>query len=116
MLILLLCCVIATRVLPALQIQEDKLKKQLTMERQECLELEISIESMLVEIKEPPSLGSSRLVCGHCHHRGHRNSTTKPCELKKCTDYTYCGIKDKHQEYFSKLNSLKVELKKKKQR
>ena len=105
MLILLLCCVIATRVLPALQIQEDKLKKQFTKERQECLELEMSIESMLVEIKEPPSLGS---------HRGHRNSTTKPCELKKCTDYTYCGIKDKHQEYFSKLNSLKVELKKKK--
>ena len=83
-------------------------------ERQECLELEMSIESMLVEIKEPPRLGNSRLVCGHCHHRGHRNSTNKPCELKKCTEYTYCGIKDKHQEYFSKLNSLKVELKKKK--
>ena len=83
-------------------------------ERQECLELEMNIESMLVEIKEPPSLGSSRLVCGHFHHRGHRNATNKPCELKKCTEYTYCGIKEKHQEYFSKLNSLKVELKKKK--
>ena len=39
---------------------------------------------------------------------------TNPVNLKKCTEYTYCGIKDKHQEYFSKLNSLKVELKKKK--
>ena len=87
---------------------------KLVKERQECLELEMSIESMLVEVKEPPSLGSSRLVCGRCHHRGHRNSTNKPCELKKCTEYTYCGIKEKHQEYFSKLNSLKVELKKKK--
>ena len=34
--------------------------------------------------------------------------------LKKCTEYTYCGLKEKHPEYFSKLNSLKVELKKKK--
>ena len=109
-----MCSIIVIQVLPALQIQEDKLKKQLVKERQECLELEMSIESMLVEVKEPPSLGSSRLVCGHCHHRGHRNSTNKPCELKKCTEYTYCGIKEKHQEYFSKLNSLKVELKKKK--
>ena len=114
MLIVLLCSIIVIQVLPALQIQEDKLKKQLVKERQECLELEMNIESMLVEVKEPPSLGSSRLVCGHCHHRGHRNSTNKPCELKKCTEYTYCGIKEKHQEYFSKLNSLKVELKKKK--
>ena len=114
MLIVLLCSIIVIQVLPALQIQEDKLKKQLVKERQECLELEMNIESMLVEVKEPSSLGSSRLVCGHCHHRGHRNSTNKPCELKKCTEYTYCGIKEKHQEYFSKLNSLKVELKKKK--
>ena len=41
-----------TQVLPALQIQEGKLKKKLVKERQECLELEMSIESMLVEIKE----------------------------------------------------------------
>ena len=34
--------------------------------------------------------------------------------MKKCTEYTYCGLKEKHPEYFSKLNSLKVELKKKK--
>ena len=33
---------------------------------------------------------------------------------KKCMEYTYCGLKDKPAEYFSKLNSVKVELKKKK--
>ena len=94
--------------------QNERLRQQLLRETQECQELEMNIESMSVEIREPPSLGNPKLVCGHCHHRGHRNNTTKPCELKKCTDYTYCGLKDKHPEYFSKLNSLKVELKKKK--
>ena len=86
----------------------------MTKERQECLELEMRVESMLIEVKEPPPIGKSRLICGYCHHRGHRNSGSQPCKMKKCTDYTYCGIKDKHTEYFSKLNSLKVELKKKK--
>ena len=74
----------------------------------------MNVESMSIEIREPPNLGNSKVVCGHCHHRGHRNNITKPCELKKCTEYTYCGLKEKHPEYFSKLNSLKVELKKKK--
>lgn len=86
----------------------------MTKERQECLELEMNVESMLIEVKEPPPIGKSRLVCGYCHHRGHRNSGSQPCKMKKCTEYTYCGLKDKHPEYFSKLNSLKVELKKKK--
>lgn len=103
-----------SQVLPALKTQEKKLKQQLLGQRQEVQELEMNIESMSIEIREPPSLGNSKVVCGHCHHRGHRNNITKPCELKKCTEYTYCGLKDKHPEYFSKLNSLKVELKKKK--
>ena len=103
-----------SQVLPALKTQEKKLKQQLLGQRQEVQELEMNIESMSIEIREPPSLGNSKVVCGHCHHCGHRNNITKPCELKKCTEYTYCGLKDKHPEYFSKLNSLKVELKKKK--
>ena len=74
----------------------------------------MNVESMSIEIREPPNLGNTKVVCGHCHHRGHRNNITKPCELKKCTEYTYCGLKEKHPEYISKLNSLKVELKKKK--
>jgi len=101
------------QVLPALKTQEDKLKQQLLREKQECQELEMNIESMSIENREPPTLGNSRVVCGHCHHRGHRNNATKPCELKKRTEYTNCGLKEKHPEYFSKLNSLKVELKKK---
>ena len=52
-------------------------------------------------------------VCGNCYHRGHRNQATKPCVLNKCTDYTYCGIKDKHPEFFSQLNALKLQQRKK---
>lgn len=103
-----------SQVLPALKTQEEKLRQQLLGQRQEVQELEMNIESMSIEIREPPNLGNSKVVCGHCHHHGHRNNVTKPCELKKCTEYTYCGLKEKHPEYFSKLNSLKVELKKKK--
>ena len=103
-----------SQVLPSLKTQEEKLRQQLLGQRQEVQELEMKIESMSIEIREPPNLGNSKVVCGHCHHRGHRNKITKPCELKKCTEYTYCGLKEKHPEYFSKLNSLKVELKKKK--
>ena len=103
-----------SQVLPALKTQEEKLRQQLLGQRQEVQELEMNIEFMSIEIREPPNLGNSKVVCGHCYHRGHRNNITKPCELKKCTEYTYCGLKEKHPEYFSKLNSLKVELKKKK--
>ena len=103
-----------SQVLPALKTQEEKLRQQLLGQRQEVQELEMNIESMSIEIRERPNLGNSKVVCGHCHHHGHRNNVTKPCELKKCTEYTYCGLKEKHPEYFSKLNSLKVELKKKK--
>ena len=103
-----------SQVLPALKTQGEKLRQQLLAQRQEVQELEMHIESMSIEIREPPNLGNSKVVCGHCHHRGHRNNITKPCQLKKCTEYTYCGLKEKHPEYFSKLNSLKGELKKKK--
>ena len=73
----------------------------------------MNIESMAIKVLEPPAVGSSKIVCSHCHHRGHRNQTSKPCQLKKCCDYTYCGLKDKHPEYFNKLNSLKNDLRKK---
>ena len=37
----------------------------------------------------------------------------QPCRLQKCTSYTYCGIKDKHPEYFAEMNKLKTAIKKK---
>jgi hypothetical protein len=92
-----------------LQTQKERLKNQMTRDRQECLELEMNVQSMLIKVKEPPPIGKSRLICGYCHHCGHRNS-----KMKKCTEHAYCGIKDKNLEHFSKLNSLMVELKKKK--
>ena len=67
----------------------------------------------MIQVQEPPAIGSAKIVCSYCHHRGHRNQITKPCQLKKCVDYTFCGIKEKHPEYFNKLNSLKVDLKRK---
>ena len=69
---------------------------------------------MNIVVREPPAVGKSKVVCGHCHHKGHRNQSTNPCTLTKCTDYTYCGVKDKHHEYFQKLNAMKLELSKRK--
>ena len=101
-------------VLRALEVQEDKLQVQLRREREELREVEMRIDSMNIVVREPPAVGEGKSVCGHCHHRGHRNQALKPCSLKKCTEYTYCGIKEKHSEYFGKLNSLKLERKKRK--
>lgn len=74
----------------------------------------MSIESMNITVPEPPAVGKSKVVCSFCHHRGHRNQHNNPCKLKKCVEYTFCGIKDRHPEYFNKLNSHKTELRKKK--
>lgn len=97
----------------ALKFQEEKLKEQFRREKNNLKEIEMNIESMEIHVPELPAIGGGRTLCGHCHHRGHRNQAMNPCTLKKCTDYTYCGIKDKHSEYFAKLSSLKMEKKKK---
>ena len=74
-------------------------KEQLNTESQELRELEFKLESMSVSIREQPPVGSSRQICSHCHHRGHRNNSSNPCKLQKCDDFTYCGMKEKHPEY-----------------
>ena len=89
------------------------MNQQLQTKRDERRELEIKIESMVIDIKEKPAIGNSKLVCSNCHHRGHRNQNSKPCILQKCTEYTFCGMREKHPEYFSRLNSLKSDLNKK---
>ena len=65
---------------------------------------------MKIEIREPPPIGNSRLVCSQCHHRGHRNQSSRPCNF-----YTYCGLKDKNIEYQTQVNGLQGELKKKRE-
>lgn len=82
------------------------------IQRQECKELQMNIDSMDINVKELPTMGNSRTICGNCHHKGHRNQPTNPCRLPKCTEYTYCGNKEKHSEYFQKLNAMKLELNK----
>ena len=72
------------------------------------------VDSMDIVVRPPEAVGKSKVVCGHCHHKGHRNQDTNPCRLTKCTDYTYCGVKEKHPEYFQKLNAMKMELSKRK--
>ena len=96
-----------------MQHQERRLKQQVDEAKSELKEKDFNIESMNVYIREPAVIGRSKTVCGHCHHRGHRNQATKPCILNKCSDYGYCGIKEKHPEYFAKLNTLKLERRKK---
>ena len=100
--------------MPALQTQCDDLKAKVEKEKAECRKLQLNIDSMNIVVREPPAVGKSKVVCGHCHHKGHRNQSTNPCTLTKCTDYTYCGVKDKHHEYFQKLNAMKLELSKRK--
>ena len=94
--------------------QEKTLQRQLKTQKEELKEVEMRIDSMNIIVREPPPVGGGKSNCGYCHHRGHRNSALKPCSLNKCTEYTYCGIKEKHPEYFSQLTSLKLERKKRK--
>lgn len=101
-------------VLRALEDQEKTLQSQLKTQKGELKEVEMRIDSMNILVREPPPVGGGKNICGHYHHRGHRNSALKPCSLQKCTEYTYCGIKEKHPEYFSHLTSLKLERKKRK--
>ena len=68
---------------------------------------------MTIQVQEPLATGSAKIVRSYCHHRSHRNQFTKPYQLKKCVNYTFCGIKDKHPEYFNKLSTLMVDLKRK---
>ena len=56
-------------------------KEQLDTESQELRELEFKLEFMSVSIREQPPVGSSRQICSHCHHRGHRNNSSNPCKL-----------------------------------
>lgn len=94
--------------------QRNQLKKRLVAEKQACLELEMRIESMQADIPKPPAMGNSKLICGNCHLRGHRNNPSRPCIMAKCDDYTKCGLKEKHPDYFASLNVLKTDLRKKK--
>ena len=106
-------CLVGHTVVRALRDQEKNLKQQVTEAKSELKGIECNIESMNVNIRELAPIGRGKSMCGNCHHRGHRNQATKPCVLNHCTDYSYRGIKDKHQEFFSKLNSLKLECRKK---
>lgn len=98
-------------VLQALEDQEKMLQRQLKTQKEELKEVEMRIDSMNILVREPPPVGGGKSICGYCHHQGHCNSALKPCSLKKCTEYTYCGIKEKHPEHFSQLTSLKLERK-----
>ena len=96
-----------------LEKQRTTIERQIEEEEQLLLELEVNLDSMNINVPTLPAIGNSRLMCGNCHHRGHRNQVNQPCTLQKCTSYTYCGCKDKHPEYFSEMNKLKAIIKKK---
>ena len=65
-----------------------------------------------VVVKPLPTVGKAKIICSHCHHRGHRNTASKPCPMNLCPGFTYCGIKEKHQEYISDTNQVKTSIKK----
>lgn len=61
-------------VLRALEDQEKTLQSQLKSQKEELKEVEMNIDSMNILVREPPPVGGGKSICGHCHHRGHRNS------------------------------------------
>ncbi len=69
---------------------------------------------MKINVVELPAIGKQKAICSNCHHRGHQNTQLLPCELEKCSSHTYCGLKDKHPEYFTEMNRVKSAVKKKK--
>ena len=98
----------------SLQNRRQTLEEAIRASELELQEIDVHLESMEIIVPQLSSVGKQKVVCSNCHHRGHRNQQTKPCILEKCSSYTYCGIKDKHPEYFSKMNQLKSSLNKKK--
>ena len=96
-----------------LEKQRTTIERQIEEEEQLLLELEVNLDSMNINVPTLPAIGNSRLMCGNCHHRGHRNQVNQPCTLQKCTSYTCCGCKDKHPEYFFEMNKFKATIKKK---
>lgn len=56
---------------------------------------------MNILVRESSFVGGGKSICGYCYYRGYCNFVLKSCFLKKCIEYTYCGIKEKYFEYFS---------------
>ncbi|CAB4006586.1 Hypothetical predicted protein [Paramuricea clavata] len=82
-----------------LQNRQRNVEEQIRANRQELQVMQVRLESMNINVPELPEIGRYKVVCGNCHHRGHRNQQTKPCIMERCSSFTYCGIKDKHPEY-----------------
>ncbi|XP_046845514.1 uncharacterized protein LOC124439333 [Xenia sp. Carnegie-2017] len=81
--------------------------------KQDLEEMNVQLESMNLNVPELPMIGNYKVICSNCHHRGHRNTKTKPCILEKCSAFTYCELKDKHPEYSADMNRLKFKIKQK---
>ena len=97
-----------------LEKRRQKIEKQIFDKESELRELQVHLESMDINVPSLPTIGNSgRITCSKCHHKGHRNQVNNPCNLQKCSSYTYCGIKEKHLEYFTEINKLKNDIKKK---
>ena len=97
----------------SLETRRVKVEDMIRANKQELQEIEVHLESMNINVPELPMVGTFKTVCSNCHHRGHRNQQNRPCVLEKCSSFTYCGIKDKHPEYFSEINRMKCAAKKK---
>ena len=87
-----------------------EVEDQIRENQQELQEMEVHLESMKINVAELPTIGKQKVTCSNCHHRGHRNSQLQPCALEN----TYCGLKDKHPEYFTEMNKVKSAVNKRK--
>ena len=93
--------------------RRQNIENNIFNEERELKELQVHLESMDISVPSLPTIGNStRTTCSKCHHKGHRNQVNNPCQLQNCSSYTYCGIKEKHPEYFAEINKLKSDIKK----
>ena len=87
--------------------RRQNIENRIFNEERELKELQVHLESMDISVPSLPTIGNStRTTCSKCHHKGHRNQVNSPCQLQNCSSYTYCGIKEKHPEYFAEINKL----------
>jgi hypothetical protein len=96
-----------------LQNRQRNVEEQIRANRQELQVMQVRLEPMNINVPELPEIGRYKVVCGNCHHRGHRNQQTEPCIMERCSSFTFCGINDKHPENTSEMNRMKCAIKKK---
>ena len=77
----------------------------------ELVSLQKTLELLETPVQEPVRLGKGVQICGHCHHRGHRNDARHACEYVKCIGFRHCGHQKLHPEHAQEISDAKRNIK-----